>query len=54
MKHKFFKIPVVNPENAESDLNAFCNQHSVSNLDKHFVTEGANSFWAVCVTWFDL
>ncbi len=53
MKQKFFRIPVANPEDMEADLNAFCDQHRVSHIDKHFVAEGANSFWAVCVTWSD-
>ncbi|QLQ32160.1 MAG: HRDC domain-containing protein [Candidatus Thiothrix singaporensis] len=53
MKHKFFKIPVVNPEDPEADLNAFCDQHRIGNIDKHFVADGENSFWAVCVTWSD-
>ena len=53
MKQKFFKIPVATPEDIETDLNAFCDQHRISNVDKHFVADGANSFWAVCVTWSD-
>jgi superfamily II DNA helicase RecQ len=53
MKQKFFRIPVANSDDTEADLNAFCDQHRVSNVDKHFVAEGANSFWAVCVTWSD-
>ncbi len=51
MKQKFFKIPVANSENIETDLNAFCDQHRISNIDKHFVADGVNSFWAICVTW---
>jgi superfamily II DNA helicase RecQ len=53
MKQKFFRIPVVDSEEVESELNTFCDRHRVSNLDKYFVAEGANSFWAVCVTWSD-
>jgi hypothetical protein len=53
MKQKFFRIPVANSEDVEFDLNAFCDQHRISNVDKHFVADGANSFWAVCVTWSD-
>ncbi|OQX09234.1 MAG: hypothetical protein BWK73_23320 [Thiothrix lacustris] len=53
MKQKFFRIPVANPEGIEADLNAFCDQHRVSNVDKQFVADAANSFWAVCVTWSD-
>ncbi|UJS23111.1 HRDC domain-containing protein [Thiothrix winogradskyi] len=53
MKQKFFRIPVANPDDTEADLNAFCDQHRVSNVDKQFVADAANSFWAVCVTWSD-
>lgn len=53
MKHKFFKIPVANPTETEADLNAFCDQHRIGNIDKDFVADGENSFWAVCVTWSD-
>jgi hypothetical protein len=44
VKQKFFKIPVASPEAIEADLNAFCDQHRISNIDKHFVADGANSF----------
>lgn len=51
MKHKFFTIPILYPEPVEADLNRFCDQHRIINIEKHFVSDGSNSYWAVCVTW---
>lgn len=50
MKHRFFVIPAVDPNPAEEELNRFCSQHRVVALEKHFVADGANSFWSVCVS----
>ena len=51
MKQKFFHIPVINAAQVEAELNSFCDQQSVSHIEKHFVADGQNSFWAICVTW---
>lgn len=51
MKQKFFHIPVADSAAAEAELNDFCDQQSVSHLEKHLVMDGQHSFWAVCVTW---
>ena len=53
MKHKFFKIAANDPAPAEEALNAFCSQHTIVTLEKELVMDGANSFWAFCVTWTD-
>lgn len=53
MKYKFFTIPACHPESAEEALNSFCSQHRVSFVEKYLVTDGADSFWSVCVTWQD-
>jgi superfamily II DNA helicase RecQ len=37
----------------ENELNTFVSQHRISHIDKHFVADGANSFWSICVTWLD-
>lgn len=50
MKHRFFAIPALDPGPAEEELNRFWTQHRVVALDKHFVADGANSFWSVCVS----
>ena len=51
MKQKFFHIPVINAAQIEAELNSFCDQQKVSHVEKHFVADGQNSFWAICVTW---
>ncbi|MCP5241888.1 MAG: HRDC domain-containing protein [Burkholderiales bacterium] len=53
MKYKFFTILARHPEAGEEALNQFCSQHRVSFVEKHLVTDGANSFWSVCVTWLE-
>lgn len=53
MKHKFFTIMANDTVASESELNAFCDQHRVTGIDKQFVTDGANSFWSICVTWVE-
>ncbi len=53
MKYKFFSIPARQPEAAEELLNAFCSQHRISFVEKHLITDGANSYWSICVTWLD-
>jgi superfamily II DNA helicase RecQ len=53
MKYKFFTIPARDPEAAETALNAFCNQHRVSFVEKQLIADGADSFWSVCVSWQD-
>ena len=53
MKHKFFNIPVLFSESAETELNCFCDSHRIANIEKQFVADGANSRWAICVTWLE-
>lgn len=53
MKYKFFVIPARNPEASETALNAFCSQHRISFIEKHLVSDGADSFWTICIAWLD-
>ena len=53
MKLSFFTIPAKWPEEAQQALNAFCIQHRIMNLEKHFVDLGNDSFWSICVTYND-
>ncbi len=53
MKLEFFKIPVQESKDASSELNSFCIQHRISQIEKHFVADGSNSFWSICVTYLD-
>jgi superfamily II DNA helicase RecQ len=51
MKFQFFIIPVHSIEQHQQDLNNFCASHRVANIEKEFVNDGANSFWAVSITY---
>lgn len=53
MRYKFFYIPVQNPEGAEQELNKFCGSHCVATMEKHFVNDGQNSFWSICVSFIE-
>lgn len=53
MKYKFFVIPASSPQAAEAELNAFCSRHRVGFVEKQLISDGANSFWSVCVSWLD-
>ena len=53
MKTKFFKIPVSDASVSEAELNSFCSTHSISHIEKHFIADGENSFWAFAITYTD-
>ena len=53
MKFKVIKIPVQEPDVLLSELNAFCENHSIASVEKHFVPEGSSSFWAFCVSYLE-
>ena len=53
VKNKFFKIPVSNSNSIETELNNFCSTHSINHVERHFVPDGENSFWAIAVTYTD-
>lgn len=53
MKLKFFSIPVFDSSQSEEALNKFCTTHRVNHVDKQFVANGHNSFWAIAVTYVD-
>ena len=53
MKHTFFKVPVSDPVNAETELNTFMSQHRIAHIDRYFVADGANSFWSICLVWLE-
>jgi len=49
MPFRFFTVPVQSIAVAEAELNAFLGSHKVLAVDRQWVDQGANSFWAVCV-----
>lgn len=53
MNYQFFVIPAQNPSTATDELNVFCNRHRITEIEKQFVVNGANSYWSICVTWVE-
>jgi superfamily II DNA helicase RecQ len=49
MPLKFFLVPAFEPAAAETEINAFLGSHRVVAIDRRFVDQGVNSFWALCV-----
>lgn len=50
MSLHFFAIPALDPRPAQDELNCFCASQRLVAVERQFVADGANSFWAVCVT----
>lgn len=46
----FFTVPVHGGEEASAALNAFLSSHRVIALDRHFVQDGHNSAWSLCIS----
>ena len=53
MAFKFFTIPIHSSEAAEDELNAFVRTHKVLSVDRRWVEQGPESFWAICFTYAD-
>jgi superfamily II DNA helicase RecQ len=53
MPYRSFRIPVCSPDWAERELNTFLAGHRVLAVDRHWVDQGENSFWAVWVDYLD-
>jgi superfamily II DNA helicase RecQ len=49
MPMKFFVIPARESLLGEAELNQFLESHRVLLTDRHFVSDGRNYYWAVCV-----
>jgi hypothetical protein len=45
---KFFHISSRSPDPIEAELNVFLARHRVVTVERRFVEDGADSFWAVC------
>ena len=51
MQMKFFHIPVQDSEVFGNELNSFFNAHRILGVERRFVEDAANSFWAICVNY---
>jgi superfamily II DNA helicase RecQ len=53
MKMRFFLIPVQESDRAAGELNGFLSNHRILSVERHFVADGSNSVWAICVNYLD-
>jgi len=53
MKFEFFSIPACSPGQRQQELNAFLSSHRVAAIEKQFVADGEQSYWAICVSYLD-
>lgn len=53
MKFHFLTIETLQPATREEALNAFCAGHRVVSVNRHFVDQGARSYWSLCVATVD-
>jgi len=50
MTFHFFTVPALDSAVAEQDLNAFCKKHRVVGVDRQWIADGPQSYWALCLT----
>ena len=50
MQLRFFTIPLLDDGDAAEELNQFLTSHRITAIDRSFVQDGANSAWALCVS----
>jgi superfamily II DNA helicase RecQ len=53
MQLKAFTIPIHDAGSALEEVNAFLRANRILSVDRHFVQDGANSIWAICVSYLD-
>ncbi len=53
MKYRFFAIPAHAPDAAQEELNRFCAGQRLVSVDKQFVQNAEQSYWAFCVGYLD-
>jgi superfamily II DNA helicase RecQ len=50
VRFRFFTIPLHGGEDQAQELNRFLAGHRLLAIDRQFVADGANSAWAICVS----
>jgi hypothetical protein len=53
MKFHFAAVPVHGSADAQREMNAFLGSHRVLGVERHLVADGAQSVWAICVSYTD-
>jgi len=49
MPFQFFVVPIVNGQDAQSELNSFLSSRKILSVDRRWVDQGSISFWSFCV-----
>ena len=49
MPFKFFAVPARDDGTAAEELNSFLQSHRILAVDRRWVDQGVDSFWAICV-----
>jgi hypothetical protein len=50
MQLRFFTVPIHAGDDACAELNGFLASHRILTIDRHLVTDGANTVWAICIS----
>jgi len=50
MQLHVFTIPALAPQPAQDEFNRFCSMRRVVAVDRQFVADGRDSYWALCAT----
>jgi superfamily II DNA helicase RecQ len=53
MRYAFFSIPALSSADAVAELNALLASRRIAAVEKHFVADGQNSFWAISVSFLE-
>jgi superfamily II DNA helicase RecQ len=53
VKLRFFAVPMLDGEDESQELNRFLSTHRVLLVERHFVSDGSCSAWAICVSYLD-
>src|SRR5208337_3594726 len=50
---RFFAVPMLDGEEESQELNRFLATNRVLMVERHFVSDGSSSAWAICVSYLD-
>ena len=53
MKLRFFAVPMLDGDEESQELNRFLATNRVVTVERHFVADGPQSAWAICVGYLD-
>jgi len=53
VKLRFFAVPMLDGEEESQELNRFLATNRVLVVERHFVSDGSSSAWAICVSYLD-